>query len=108
MKKIQTEFFYVYNSEDSRTDNQVARIVAVNGTHRPPDALAPLINVRRGAEGDKQTPNRPPLMRRRRRRRPGSPGRAAVNGTHWPPDALAPLINVRRGAEGAKCLNVKL
>ena len=29
----------------------------MNGTHRPPDALAPLINVRRGAEGDKQTPN---------------------------------------------------
>ena len=44
----------------SRTDSQVARIVAVNGTHRPPDALAPLINVRfvrSGAEGDKQTPN---------------------------------------------------
>jgi hypothetical protein len=37
----------------SRTDSQVARIVAVNGTHRLPDALAPLINVRRGAEGDK-------------------------------------------------------
>ena len=34
-----------------RTDSQVARIVAVNGTHRPPDALAPLINVRRGADG---------------------------------------------------------
>ena len=34
------------------------RIVAVNGTHRlPGDALAPLINVRSGAEGDKQTPN---------------------------------------------------
>ena len=28
-----------------------------NGTHRLPDALAPLMNVRRGAEGDKQTPN---------------------------------------------------
>ena len=41
----------------SRTDSQVARIVAVNGTHRLPDALAPLINVRSGAEGDKQTPN---------------------------------------------------
>ena len=40
-----------------RTDDQVVRIVAVNGTHRLPDALAPLINVRRGAEGDKQTPN---------------------------------------------------
>ena len=40
-----------------RTDDQVARIVAVNGTHRLPDALAPLINVRRGAEGDRQTPN---------------------------------------------------
>ena len=41
-----------------RNDSQVARIVAVNGTHRPPDALAPLINVRRGAEGaDKLTPN---------------------------------------------------
>ena len=40
-----------------RTDNQVARIVAVNGTHRLPDALAPLINVRSGAEGDKRTPN---------------------------------------------------
>ena len=40
-----------------RTDHQVARTVAVNGTHRLPDALAPLINVRRGAEGDKQTPN---------------------------------------------------
>ena len=40
-----------------RTDDQVARMVAVNGTHRLPDALAPLINVRRGAEGDKQTPN---------------------------------------------------
>ena len=33
------------------------RIVAVNGTHRPPDALAPLINVRSGAEGDRLTPN---------------------------------------------------
>ena len=33
------------------------RIVAVNGTHRPPDALAPLINVRSGAEADKLTPN---------------------------------------------------
>ena len=33
------------------------RIVAVNGTHRLPDALAPLINVRSGAEGDKLTPN---------------------------------------------------
>ena len=32
-------------------------MVAVNGTHRLPDALAPLINVRSGAEGDKQTPN---------------------------------------------------
>jgi len=31
--------------------------VAVNGTRRLPDALAPLINVRSGAEGDKQTPN---------------------------------------------------
>ena len=31
-----------------QTDDQVARIVAVNGTHRLPDALAPLINVRRG------------------------------------------------------------
>ena len=41
----------------SRTDDQVARIVAVNGTHRLPDALAPLMNVRHGAEGDKQTPN---------------------------------------------------
>ena len=41
----------------SRTDSQVSRIVAVNGTHRLPDALAPLINVRRGAEGDRQTPN---------------------------------------------------
>ena len=41
----------------SRTDSQVTRIVAVNGTHRPPDALAPLINVWSGAEGDKQTPN---------------------------------------------------
>ena len=40
-----------------RTDDQVARIVAVNGTHRLPDALAPLINVRSGAEGDKLTPN---------------------------------------------------
>ena len=30
-----------------RGDDQVARIVAVNSTHRPPDALAPLINVRR-------------------------------------------------------------
>ena len=40
-----------------RTDDQVARIVAMNGTHRLPDALAPLINMRRGAEGDKQTPN---------------------------------------------------
>ena len=29
----------------------------MNGTHRLPDALAPLINVRRGAEGDTQTPN---------------------------------------------------
>ena len=38
-----------------RTDDQVVRIVAVNGTHRPPDALAPLINVRSGAEGDKST-----------------------------------------------------
>ena len=37
--------------------NVCVRIVAVNGTHRPPDALAPLINVRSGAEGDKQTPN---------------------------------------------------
>ena len=26
-----------------RTDDQVARIVAVNGTHRPPDALEPLM-----------------------------------------------------------------
>ena len=26
-------------------------------THRPPDARAPLINGRRGAEGDKLTPN---------------------------------------------------
>ena len=26
-----------------RTDDQVARIVAVNGTHRPPDALEPLV-----------------------------------------------------------------
>ena len=41
----------------SRTDDQVARMVAVNGTHRLSDALAPLINVRSGAEGDKQTPN---------------------------------------------------
>ena len=32
-------------------------MAAVNGTHRPPDALAPLMNVRSGAEGDKQTPN---------------------------------------------------
>ena len=32
------------------------RTVAVNGTHRLPDALAPLINVRSGAEGDKLTP----------------------------------------------------
>ena len=40
-----------------RTDSQVARIVAVNGTHWLPDALAPLINVRSGAEGDKLTPN---------------------------------------------------
>ena len=40
-----------------RTDSQVARIVAVNGTHRLPDALAPLINVRRGAERDNSTPN---------------------------------------------------
>ena len=40
-----------------QTDDQVVWIVAVNGTHRPPDALAPLINVRRGAEGDKQPPN---------------------------------------------------
>ena len=29
----------------------------MNGTHRLPDALAPLINVRRGAEGDTPTPN---------------------------------------------------
>ena len=36
-----------------RTDDQVAWIVAVNGTHRLPDALAPLINVRSGADGDK-------------------------------------------------------
>ena len=36
---------------------RIIRILAVNGTHRPPDALAPLINVRSGAEGDKQTPN---------------------------------------------------
>ena len=28
-----------------------------NGTHRLPDALAPLINVRSGAEGDTLTPN---------------------------------------------------
>ena len=35
----------------------IIRIVAVNGTHRPPDALAPLINVRSGADGDKTTPN---------------------------------------------------
>ena len=35
----------------------IIRIVAVNGTHRPPDALAPLINVRSGAEADKLTPN---------------------------------------------------
>ena len=41
----------------SRTDSQVSRIVAVNGTHRLHDALAPLINVRSGAEGDKLTPN---------------------------------------------------
>ena len=41
-----------------RTDDQVAPgLVAVNGTHRLPDALAPLINVRSGAEGDTQTPN---------------------------------------------------
>ena len=33
-----------------RTDNQVVRIVAVNGTHQLPDALAPLKNVRRGAD----------------------------------------------------------
>ena len=26
-----------------RTDDQVARIVAVNGTHRPPDTLEPLM-----------------------------------------------------------------
>ena len=26
-----------------RTDDQVVRIVAVNGTHRPPDALEPLM-----------------------------------------------------------------
>ena len=32
-------------------------MVAVNGTHRLSDALAPLINVRSGAEGDMQTPN---------------------------------------------------
>jgi len=37
--------------------DQVVQIVAVNGTHRLPDALAPLINVRRGAEGDTPTPN---------------------------------------------------
>ena len=30
-----------------RQVSQVARIVAVNGTHRPPDALAPLINTDR-------------------------------------------------------------
>ena len=42
-----------YTSLPCRTDDQVARIVAVNGTHRPPDALAPLVNVRRGADGDK-------------------------------------------------------
>ena len=48
-----------------RTDSQVARIVAVNGTHRLPDALAPLINVRRGAEGDKSTPNVTKLLFRR-------------------------------------------
>ena len=40
-----------------RTDDQVVRIVAVNGTHRLPDALAPLINVRSGTDGDKPTPN---------------------------------------------------
>ena len=40
-----------------RNDDQVLWIVAVNGTDRLPDALAPLIYVRRGAEGDKQTPN---------------------------------------------------
>ena len=38
-----------------RTNSQVARIVAVNGsTRRLPDVLAPVINVRSGAEGDKQ------------------------------------------------------
>ena len=35
----------------------IIRMAAVNGAHRPPDALAPLINVRRGADGDKLTPN---------------------------------------------------
>jgi len=47
-----------------RTDDQVVRIVAVNGTHRLPDALAPLINVRSGAERDKQTPNVTKCLRR--------------------------------------------
>ena len=77
----------------------------MNGTHRLPDALAPLINVRRGAEGDKQTPNVTKCHQM-----PGTflPYRTddqevrivAVNGTHRLADALAPLINVRRGAEG--------
>ena len=43
--------------KERRDGVQVARTVAVNDTHRLPDALAPLTNVRRGAEGDKQTPN---------------------------------------------------
>ena len=40
-----------------RTDDRLARMAAVNGAHRPPDALAPLINVRREADGDKLKPN---------------------------------------------------
>ena len=40
-------------------------MLAVNGTHRLPDALAPLINVQSGAEGDKPTPNVSPNVTKR-------------------------------------------
>ena len=77
-----------------RTDDQVVRIVAVNGTHRLPDALAPLINVRSGARGV--------LVKRSETFRNGCGSETIRNVLFW--IIIGPLRNVSFAAASDDCL----